>query len=415
MENFPHTQDFVRFDVSPALFVSPSEKPLRVAAQQTALRIGVPKERYDQEKRAPLTPAAVGVLVANGHQVIIERGAGEYAQFSDKNYSDAGAVIASTPEEVFTMSSVIAKITPFHEAELEYLVPNQIVISAVHLGVVQPDHLKVLMQKNITAFGFEFIQSEDGSIPFMQMMSEIAGISSVTIASELLARKRQNGLGILLGGITGVPPAAITIIGAGAVGRHAARTAIGLGATVKIIDEDVSRLRKLMDGLQAQNIYTAIAQQDYIAEAVRSADVVIGAAYRPGRRAPCVVSEQMVMEMREGSVIIDVSMDQGGCIETSRLTTHDEPTFVKHGVIHYCVPNIASRVSQTASIAISNILTPMLLKIGEAGSVQQLLTADPTFKRGLYVYHRHLTQRSIAAMFNMDYMDIDLLVVAGGM
>ncbi|MCS7073319.1 MAG: alanine dehydrogenase [Bacteroidia bacterium] len=392
--------------IHPSLLTTTQEKPLKVSKSKTTLRIGVPKETVFQEKRVSLTPGSVGVLTANGHQVIVEHNAGLASQFTDKDYAEVGAQIAYSTQDVYARSDIIVKIAPLTLQELSYLQPKQILISAVHLGTIQPDYIRTLINKNITAIGFEFMQAEDGSIPIMRMISEIAGITSVHIAAELLSGPSSKG--VLLGGITGVPPAIVTIIGAGSVGLHAAKTAIGLGATVKVIDEEIHKLRRLEEIL-GRKIYTAVAQQDYITEAVASADVVIGAIYKKGMRTPCVVSEEMVASMREGSVIVDVSIDQGGCIETSEVTNHDSPIFVKHGVIHYCVPNIASRVARTASQAISNVLGPLVIKIGEAGGINNLLSSNRSIKRGIYTYSRHLTQHSLAQMFGMDYIDIDLL------
>jgi alanine dehydrogenase len=383
------------------------EKPLKVGTTQKGLIYGVPRETQPNERRVALAPGSVGVLVANGHQVIVEHDAGKFAQFSDTDYSENGALIAYTPEEIFSRSEVICKIAPLTKAELQLIQPNRTLISAVHLGGLQPDYLKKLIEKNVTAVGFEFILSADGTNPIMTALSEIAGITSIQIASGLLSA-HEGGKGLLLGGVTGIPPTVVTVIGAGAVGFQAAKTALGLGATVKVIDEEVSQLRWLEKAL-GRKIYTVVAQQDYINEAVTSADVLIGAVYRKGSRAPLVVTEDMVASMREGSVIVDVAIDQGGCVETSHPTTHDNPTYIKHGVTHYCVPNIASRVPQTASIAISNILGPLMLKVGDAGGIKHAMAINPAIRNGIYTYHRHITQRSIATMFGMDFMDIELL------
>ncbi|MCS6906038.1 MAG: alanine dehydrogenase [Bacteroidia bacterium] len=402
--------DFFMVGVDPTLLKVPEEKLLKLEKNKKQLIIGVPKEVHLQENRVPLTPGAVGVLVANGHQVIIEHNAGAAALFTDNEYTNNGAIIAYVPEEVYKKANVIVKIAPLDENELALLQEEQIVISAVHLGAVRPDYLKMLLEKNISAFGFEFIQAPDGSIPIMQVMSEIAGITSITIASELLSWQ-NNGKGMLLGGITGVPPTNVTIIGAGTVGYHACRTAMALGALVKVIDKEVYKLKKLEQHLSGP-IYTSISQQDYVAAAVANADVVIGAAYEKGAKAPCVVTEEMVAQMPEGSVIVDVAIDQGGCIETSRLTTFESPTFIKHGVIHFCVPNIPARVPRTASIAISNVLCPMVLKLGESSSFNDLFAKEVTFRTGIYTYHKHVTKRLLASIFNLDYMDIELLYAA---
>jgi alanine dehydrogenase len=393
-----------------ALFSITQEKLLKIKEDHVKLIIGIPRETHNQEMRVSLTPSAVGVLVANGHQVIVEHHAGRDAQFSDQEYSNNGANIAYSKSEVYSRSSIICKINPIAADEIDLLQENQTLISAVHLGEINPDYLKLFTKKNITAIGFEFLQAADGTIPVMLMMSEIAGITSIHIASELLSR-HTGGKGILLGGMIGVPPAQVAIIGAGTVGFHAARTAMGLGATIKVIDEEISKLRRLQEHMGTK-IYTAVSQTNYIEEAVTTADVVIGATHRKGRKSPCVINSDMVANMKDGSVIVDVAIDQGGCVETSRITTHQNPTFTEFGVIHYCVPNIASRVSRTASLALSNILTPLLIQIGDAGGLTNYIRIDPMIKSGIYVYQRHITQRALAHMFNFEYMDIDLLVAA---
>lgn len=397
--------------LDPALLTLTQEKPARINPRQKKLVIGIPKEVSYQETRVPLTPGAVSTLVANGHEVFIEHDAGKYAQFPDALYAEAGATIAYALSEVYGRAETIVKITPFTEEEISLMKTGQTIISAVHVGGVQPDYLKSLMQKGVTAIGFEFVQAADGSLPIVQGMGEIAGITAVHIATELLAGGRSGGKGLLLGGVSGVPPSVVTIIGSGTVGFHACKAALGLGATVKVIDNEVYKLRRLEE-LLGHKIYTAVAQPSYVAEAVASSDVVIGAAYRQGFRAPVVVTEDMVAQMRPGSVIIDVAIDQGGCIETSRLTNHDHPTYVAHDVLHYCVPNIAARVGQTASASLSNIIGPMLLQIADAGGVSNLLAQSPHFKKGIYVYHRHITQRLLASLFGLDFMDIELLYAA---
>ncbi len=388
----------------------PQELAVQTGSTRKSLRIGVPKESFFQENRVAITPETTGVLVANGHQVYIEHDAGRGARYSDGDYSSAGAVVCYKVEDVFKQADIIIKVSPLSGEEIQLLRDNQTLISAVNLGSLTPDYLNALIKKNITALGFEFFRSADGSLPLVQMMSEIAGVSSIHIASELLTGKNK-GQGILLGGVTGIPPAEITIIGAGTVGFNAAQTAMGMGARVRIIDEEIYKLRRIEKELGI-NVYTSVAQGNYVREAVVSSDVVIGAAYREGQRAPMVVPEEMVQDMGAGSVIIDVAIDQGGCIETSRATNHDQPTFVKHGVIHYCVPNIASRVARTASIAISNILGPLLVNLGDHGGLENYMRVNDGIKAGAYIYRRHLTKKNIASLFGMtmNYRDIELLI-----
>ena len=409
-EPLEQARELLKKGLDPALLTIAQEKPMPVSAHTVQLRVGVPREHNLQERRVALTPGAVGVLVAAGHQVFVEKDAGAGAQFTDREYTEAGAVIVFSPAELYQRADILVKIAPLSPAELELLRPRQTLISAVHIGGLRPDYLRALMDKYITAIGFEFLSGPDGSNPIMRLLSEIAGVSAIHIASELLTNE-HGGKGLLLGGVIGVPPAVVTIVGAGTVGYHAAKTAIGLGALVKVLDDEVYRLKRLEERL-GQKVFTAVTQHDYLEAAITTADVLIGAAYRVGARSPIVVSEELVSRMREGSVIVDVSIDQGGCIETSRATTLEQPTYEFNGVIHYCVPNIASRVARTASASISNILGPMVARIGEAGGVRNLMAVNRTFKRGIYVYHKHITQRPIATMFNLDFMDIDLLYAA---
>lgn len=396
--------------LAPAIVAETLEKPAQLKGKDNSLKIGVPREAALQENRVSLSPRAVGVLVANGHEVYVEHNAGAGAQFPDKEYSDNGAIIVFEAADVYAKADLIAKITPLNDEELGFLKQGQTVISAVHLGNVRPSYLQALMQKSVTAIGMEFIRASDGSNPFVKMMSQIAGTASIHIAAELLSAT-AGGQGLLFGGITGVPPVRVTIIGAGTVGTFAAKAALALGAEVRVIDEEVPALQTLEQRV-GQKLYTAVNQPDIVAECVAWADVLIGAAYIAGHRAPVVVTQDMVETMREGSVVIDVAIDQGGCIETSRLTNHKDPTFRHDGVVHYCVPNIASRVARTGSMAVSNILAPILLKLGKNGGVKGSLGRSASIRSGIYVYHKHITQRSLASMFGLNYMDIDLLYAA---
>jgi alanine dehydrogenase len=398
--------------VYPGSWAVPQEMAVRVGKSKQVLRIGIPREIHHQENRVAITPATVSVLVANGHQVFIEHDAGKGARFSDKDFSEAGGIVCYKVEDVFKQADIVVKVSPLDQSELGLLREHQTLISAVNLGNLSLEYLNELIKKNIIALGFEFYRSGDGSLPLVQMMSEIAGVSSIHIASELLTGN-NNGQGILLGGVTGIPPAEITIIGAGTVGFNAAQTAMGMGARVRILDEEIYKLRRIEKELGV-NVYTSVAQGNYIFDAVTASDVVIGAAYQEGQRAPMVVTEDMVRNMKEGSVIIDVAIDQGGCVETSHMTTHDNPTFLEHGVIHYCVPNIASRVARTASIAISNILGPMLIKIGDEGGLENLMRYNHGLKQGIYTYRRHVTKKKLATLFGMgmNYRDIELLIAA---
>lgn len=384
--------------------------PVKTRKQKKQLRIGIPKESYFFENRVALTPESVRVLVANGHEVFVQKGAGEASSFPDGAYNAAGAHLVYTVEDVYTKAGTIVKISPPSREELELMRPHQVLLSAVNLGSMSAGMLQTLIRKNILSIGFEFLQGSDGGRPIVQIISEIAGITSIHIATELLSGI-GGGKGMLLGGVTGVPPAVVTIIGAGSVGFNAARTALGMGATVKVIDEEVHQLRKLEQSLGLK-VHTAISMRNYIEDAVLSSDVVIGAAFKPGQRTPVVVTEDLVADMKEGSVVVDVAIDQGGCIETSSPTTHEKPTFVVHDVVHYCVPNIASRIPATASAAVSNILGPLLLQAGELGGMEALVRVNEGVKQSVYVYRKHLTKRSLSTIFGMDFMDINLLVAS---
>lgn len=397
-------------ELHPASWVVPLEMPMKTRREKKVQRIGVPKENGLTENRVALTPESVGVLVANGHEVFVQKGAGEMSSFPDGAYNAAGAHLTYSIEDVYLKAETIVKIAPLSAEELELLRPHQILISALNIGSMSADHIRTMLRKNILAIGFEFLQASDGNLPLVQSMSEIAGVTSIHIASELLST-HSGGKGLLLGGITGVPPAVVTIIGAGTVGLGAVRTALGMGATVKVLDEEVHQLRNLEQAL-GQKIHTAISLHNYIEDFVLSSDVVIGAAFKPGHRAPIVVTEEMVANMKEGSVIVDVAIDQGGCVATSRLTSHERPTFIEHDIVHYCVPNIASRVPATASSAVSNILGPLLIKAGDMGGMEALMKINEGVKHGVYIYRKHLTKRSLANIFGLEFMDINLLVAS---
>lgn len=389
----------------PMSWVVPAEVAVKTRKSKKALRIGIPKDSMPGENRVPLTPESVSVLVANGHEIFLQSSAGKRAAFPDGAYSAAGAIICYSAADIFTKADIIVTVSPLSMENLELLRPNQVVLSAVNLGSLNVDSLNLLIKKNITAIGFEFLTGSDGKPPLVQMMAEIAGVSSIYLAAELLA----GGKGVLLGGITGIPPTVITVIGGGTVGFNAIRTAVGMGATVRVIDEQIHVLRNL-ENLLGSKVHSAVSLHNYIEEAVISSDVVIGAAHKHGHRAPVVVTQDMVAQMAEGSVIVDVAIDQGGCIETSHVTTHENPTFEVNGVIHYCVPNIASRYPFTASQAVSNILGPLLIQMGDHGSIENLMKVNPGVKNGVYVYRRYLCKQALASIFGMDFMDINLVV-----
>ena len=389
----------------------PLEKPAALSERQQHLRVGVPSEALNDERRVALAPYATALLVAGGHEVVIESGAGSEAQFSDHAYAEAGCQVVGSAEEVYGQADLVAKVFPPRPDELDLMRERQVLISALHLGGLQPDTLKRLMELRVTGIGFEFIADADGTLPIVRMMHEISGSMAVQTAARLL-ESSEGGRGVMLGGISGVPPATVVILGAGVIGEWAARTAIGFGAHTIVLDTDLPALRQIEHTLD-RRVTTAMANTTYVKSAVKNADVVIGAAMSMGQRSPVVVTEEMVASMRNGSVIVDLVMDQGGCIETSHPTTPSEPTFVRHGVVHHCLPNLPSAVARTGTYALSNALTPYLLEIGDSGSINDALWSNVSLRTGAYVYRRHLTKKSLAAMFGMPHRDIELLIASG--
>ena len=385
----------------------PKEEMLEVKPNFKQLQIGIPKESSFQENRVSLTPDSVGLLVANGHSVIIEQGAGEAANFSDKQYADKGAEIAFSKDDVFK-AMFILKIEPPTKSELELMHKGQELISAVQMSTQSAEYFKTINKKNITAFGFEFIKDNQDKLPIVRSMSEIAGSTSLLIAGEYLSNV-NNGKGLMLGGISGIMPTNVVVIGAGTVGEYACRTAMGLGSSVIVFDNSVSKLRRLQNNIN-QRVSTSSIQPKALMKALRRADVVISALRIGDGRVPCIVSEEMVQQMKKGAVVIDVSIDQGGSFETSEVTTHKKPTFIKHDVVHYCVPNIASRVSRTASMAISNILTPILLRISEEGGVENTIRKHECLRNGIYAYKGSNTNEVLSRNFKIPFKDLELIM-----
>ena len=386
------------------------EKRLLTSESKISLKIGLPKEVSNDERRISLTPGGVSILKANGHEVFIEQDAGAEANFNDQEYADAGAEIAYSIDEVYQKSEMIAKVAPPCEEELELLDDNHTLLSALHMGNASQSYIETLINKCITAIGFEFIKGEDQEFPIVRMMHEITGSMAVQIGAHYL-EKGEDGQGIMLGGISGIPPATVVILGAGITAEYAARTALGYGAQVFVMDNDLARLRHLENALD-RRIITATANYQYLSSAIEHADVVIGAAMQEGERAPCMVTEPMVASMKAGSVIVDTVIDQGGCISTSNATTHSNPTFKKHEVTHYCVPNIPSNVARTATYALNNVIVPYLLAIGDAGGIKECLWNNTALRNGTYVYKKHLTKKSIADMFDMPYREIEMLIAS---
>ena len=384
----------------------PQEETLEILRKKGELFIGIPKETYFQEKRVCLTPDAVSALLSNGHRVMLESGAGEGAKFTDKDYSEAGAEIVKDTAKVYSCP-IILKVEPPSLEEIKLINPQTLLISALQLKTQSKSYFEALASKRITALAFEFIKDDDGAYPAVRILSEIAGTASILIASELLSNI-NGGNGLMFGNISGVPPTEVVIIGAGTVGEFAARSAIGLGANVKIFDNSITKLRRVQSNL-GRTIYTSTIQPKNLIKALKRCDVAIG-ALRGVDRAPIVVTKPMVESMKSGSVIIDVSIDMGGCFETSEITNHNKPTFEVNGITHYCVPNISARFSRSASVSISNIFTPYLLKIADDGGIENAIRFDRGLKNGLYFYHGILTNKSVAEWFGLHYNDANLLI-----
>lgn len=384
----------------------PQEETLELLRQKGELFIGIPKENQYQEKRICLTPDAVNAITSNGHRVLIESGAGEGAHFTDMDYTTAGGEITKDTKKVFACP-LILKVEPPTLAEITLIHPQTVIISALQIKTQYKEYFEELARKRITAIAFEYIRDDEGKYPAVRSLSEIAGISSVLIAAEIMAANNK-GNGLMFGNISGVPPVEVVIIGAGTVGEFAARSAIGLGANVKIFDNSITKLRNIQAHLR-QTVYTSTIQPKNLLKSLKRCDVAIGAT-RGKDRSPVVVSSTMVEHMKKGAVIIDVSIDTGGCFETSEITTHNKPTKEKFGVIHYGVPNIPSRYPKTASVSISNIFTPYLLKIGEDGGLENSLRFDKGLRNGLYMYHGILTNKSVGEWFDLQYSDINFLI-----
>ncbi|MGB3778347.1 MAG: alanine dehydrogenase [Tunicatimonas sp.] len=387
----------------------PQEQLAKIKEEDASLMLGIPNEISMQETRLLLTPASVSVLAANGHRVIIEAGAGVSSKFSDNEYSEAGARIVYSAQEAYD-ANIVLKVEPPTLKEIEYLKPGSTLISALQLGNRTADYFQAINKKKITALAFEFIEDKVGGMPVVRAMSEIAGSTVINIAAHYLSSV-SDGKGTILGGISGVPPTRVVILGAGTVGEYAARAALGMGAQVQVFDNQLYKLRRLKHAL-GQPVYTSTMDISTLSDALEMADVVIG-AIRPEKGANrLVVTEEMVANMKAESVIVDVSIDQGGCVETSEITTTSKPVFRKFNVIHYCVPNIASRVARTATTAFSNIFTPILLQVSDMGGVDEMIYHHKWFMRGVYTYRGSLTNAAIARKFKLSHRDLDLLMAA---
>jgi alanine dehydrogenase len=396
-------------EIAKQAMLQPQEALQEIRTKKDSLYIGIPKETSFQEKRTALTPLSIALLVSHGHQVVIESEAGLAANFSDHHYSEQGAKIVYDTKEVY-QADIIIKIAPPTMDDIEMMKSGQIIFSALQMATMKKEFVTALMAKKITALAFEYLRDDGNVLSVVRAMSEIVGATSILIAAEYLSNV-FGGKGLMLGGVTGVPPTEIVILGAGTVGEYAARTAIGLGAEVKVFDSSLYRLRRLQNNIGSR-VFTSVMQPIVLEKAIKTCDVAIGAIRADNGRSPCVVSEEIVSKMKPNSVIIDVSIDQGGCFETSEVTNHKNPIFRKHEVIHYCVPNIASRVSRTATYALTNIFTPILLDIGDMGGIMKLIWEKPGIRNAVYIYQGAMTNKDLAQRFDLPLKDLDLLVVS---
>jgi alanine dehydrogenase len=395
--------------ISASFHFETMEETLDIKPQGEKLFIGIPREIAFQENRIALTPDAVGVLVANGNHVQVEHKAGEGSNYSDQDYAEAGAKIVYDKAEIYK-APILVKSAPPVEEDLPFLQMNQTIISPIHLSALKKHHIETMMSKRITALRFENFKDDSGNYPIVRSMSEIAGSAVMLIAGQYLSSFNK-GKGVLLGGISGIPPTKVVIVGAGIVGEFATRNALALGASVKVFDNNVTRLKQLQNNL-GQRIWTSVLEPKILSKQLKTCEVAVGALSNEFGRAPVVVSEEMVAAMRQGSIIIDVAIDRGGCFETSELTSHENPTFVKHGVIHYCVPNIPSGFARTASQAISNVLMPLILEISDEGGLEEMVWHNFNLREGIYLFKGSLTDIYISQKFDLKFTDLNLLIAS---
>jgi alanine dehydrogenase len=387
----------------------PQEEMLEIGKKQKKLIIGIPKEDHNYEKRVSLTPEAVEVLINNGHDVLIETGAGDGASYTNKDYSEHGGFIVETRKQALT-ADVVLKVAPFNNEDIELLKGNQVVFSSLHVNKQSHDYIKKLMNKKVTCIAYEYLQNEFGDFPVLKSMSSISGNAAIMIAAELLCNT-SGGKGIILGGISGITPTEVVLIGAGTASEFAARAALGMGAFVKVFDTSVQKLEELQRNIGLR-LHTSIFHPQVLTRTLKTADVLIGAVNLRDSGPRFFVTEEMINNMKKGSVVIDLCVDQGGCIETSEYRSLQEPVFTKNGVVHYCVPNVPSRVARTASIAISNIISPVMLEMGNVGGIKSLLKSRNGLRQGVYIYTGILTNEFIGNRFDIPYKDIDLLMAA---
>ena len=395
--------------VSSSFSYETQEEKLDVKPKGESLAIGIPKETSFNENRIALTPEGAGVLIANGHEVIMESNAGKGSNYSDKDYSETGVRIVYDKKEIFNCH-IIVKSAPVSEEDCELLKPDTTIISPIHMAIMKKAILEKMMEKKVTAVSFENLKDDSGHNPIVRSMSEIAGSAIMLIAGQYLSNA-NNGKGVLVGGISGIPPTKVIIIGAGIVGEYAARTALAMGASVKVFDNSIYRLKRLQNNIGVR-MWTSVIEPRILSKQLKTCDVAIGALSGAAGRTPVVVSEEMVSNMRPGTVIVDVSIDHGGCFETSQVTSHENPIFTKYDVIHYCVPNIPSGFARTASQAISNVLMPLLLETGEDGGIDNIIWHKMNIRSGIYLFKGSLTNFFLSERFDLKYTDLNLLIAS---
>ena len=386
----------------------PEECLLREITRQPRLSIGIPKENALKETRLALTPEGVAIVTEEGHSVYVQRGAGEPMMYSDLQYSEAGAYMVDSAAEVFG-ADIIFKIAPPTIDELNLMHDHSTILSMLQLSNLSADCIKLMLQKKMTAIAYELIRDEQKAFPVVSSISEIEGNTAIAVAAELMSNER-GGKGLLLGGVAGITPTEVLILGAGITGSVAARAALALGAQVKVFDHDINKLRKIQHYL-GQQVFTSVIHPTVLFKALASADAVIGNLRYINGSERFMVSEDLVKTMKSGAIIIDMSVDQGGCFETSECRTLQNPVFEKHGIIHYCVPNISARVARTSSMALSNIFAPIILKIGNSGSVKSAIAESSGFRHGAYIYSGMLVNRLIGDYYGLTSNDIGLLMV----
>ena len=385
----------------------PQEERLMVASKRQALRIGLPKESTWAENSVALTPEGVHLLVQQGNEILVEASAGMAARYTDVEYADAGAFVTADRVQVF-QCPVIVKVAPPSEKEWPLMQQNQTLLSVLQPNTVTHGYVKALQAKKVTALSYGRILDEDGRAPFVRSMAEIGGSQAITIAMEYLSTW-ADGKGYAMGAVTGVPPTEVVILGAGTVGTVAARLALAMGATVKIFDSSLTRIQRLRE-MVGQDVYTCTLQPQILTKALSRCDVAIGALRPVNGRTPVIVTDEMVAQMKARSVIVDVSIDHGGCFETSEVTTWDAPVYSKHGVTHFCVPNLASRVARTASFALNNLTSPFLQALSDDGGWDEALLKRPHWRAGVYLYRGIVTHRELAEPFDLPFTDLELLL-----